>query len=235
MRGSRGDCGVAVNLASITGCPGDIPCNGHGVCDEETFACGCEEGWRAADCSERTCPYGPAWYAYPTATDVAHVTREECSGMGTCDRTLGVCFCQDGFSGAACDVLACPGETAPCSGHGQCLTMQQLAQANGFVYRSTPDDPYTWDADAVRGCRCDEGLPGLRLLAALLPLRRRPAHDRRRRLEGVLRAGPLRRDDGDMRVRRGVWVVGRQGQEGHHPGLRLQAAPVGARNLVVAT
>mgnify|MGYP003310477734 CR=1 FL=1 len=40
--------------------------------------------------------------------------------MGTCDRTLGVCFCQDGFSGAACDVLACPGETAPCSGHGQC-------------------------------------------------------------------------------------------------------------------
>ena len=80
--------------------------------------------------------------------------------MGTCDRTLGVCFCQDGFSGAACDVLACPGETAPCSGHGQCLTMQQLSKANGFTYRSTPDDPYTWDADAVRGCRCDEGYRG---------------------------------------------------------------------------
>lgn len=139
---------------------GDVPCNGHGVCDEATFACGCAEGWRAADCSERTCPYGPAWYAYPTARDVAHVTRAECSSMGTCDRTLGVCFCQDGFSGAACDVLACPGETAPCSAHGQCLTMQQLAKEAGFVYRTAPDDSYTWDADSARGCRCDEGHRG---------------------------------------------------------------------------
>ena len=59
-------------------------------------------GWTGGDCAERTCPHGKAWFDQPSATDTAHA-RVECSNMGICDRTSGLCVCRPGFEGAACE------------------------------------------------------------------------------------------------------------------------------------
>ncbi|KAH8064637.1 hypothetical protein JL722_1514 [Aureococcus anophagefferens] len=160
-RGTRGDCGVAVDLP-IEDCPGEIPCNGHGVCDdvvpgpgvEPTYACACQEGWTGADRRPAAVTTferfgGRSWFGRPTATDEAHVTEVECSDKGTCLRDEGTCECAQGFAGSACEYLACPSDVLrPCNGHGECKTMAQLFEAAGRApYRSDVNDPYTWDDD----------------------------------------------------------------------------------------
>lgn len=99
--------------------------------------------------------------------------------MGTCDRITGECQCIDGFEGAVCDRMSCPGASRTwgegdddgvdagggisagfsCSGHGQCIVMSMLAEEalddNGVgvdnTYGDTPNDPLTWDHDMVQG------------------------------------------------------------------------------------
>jgi len=61
--GTRGDCGFQVTTTA--GCPGEIACSGHGICDESNFTCDCNDGWTAGDCSLRSCPYGWSWFSYP--------------------------------------------------------------------------------------------------------------------------------------------------------------------------
>eukprot|EP00600_Ochromonadales_sp_CCMP1393_P012517 CAMPEP_0175005256 /NCGR_PEP_ID=MMETSP0005-20121125/5212_1 /TAXON_ID=420556 /ORGANISM="Ochromonas sp., Strain CCMP1393" /LENGTH=585 /DNA_ID=CAMNT_0016260481 /DNA_START=285 /DNA_END=2043 /DNA_ORIENTATION=+ len=168
--GTRGDCGYATQ--TIEFCPGSISCSAHGQClNNPTYRCECSDGWTGADCSERLCPTGLAWFALPEDTDLAHITTyAECSNAGICDRSSGQCACQTGFTGAACDRLACPGasaETAGCSGHGQCLDMNALASlatVNGdlgnFTYGDVPNSPSTWDANRIYGCLCDAEYEG---------------------------------------------------------------------------
>lgn len=186
LQGRRGDCGFVVT--AVTHCPGEISCSGHGVCSgSPTYTCDCSDGWQGADCSIKTCPYGKSWFMRPSADNTAHLTRTECSSMGTCDRVTGDCTCVDGFEGAACDRMSCPGtetgtydkdlsaveaggpyaSSTPCSGHGQCVTMSMLAEAsdeNGvdmdYTYGGIPNDPATWDHDMIQGCLCDEGYEG---------------------------------------------------------------------------
>lgn len=147
--GSRGDCGMAVN--TIVDCPGEVACSGHGACDSATFRCACQQGWTGADCSLMTCPHGRSWIS---------LDRAECSDMGLCDETSGRCSCARGFTGAACEYFACPADVAgrECSGHGECLTLAQLALTaetdDGLNAGLTYDD---WDHDMIRGCKCDDG------------------------------------------------------------------------------
>jgi len=56
------------------------------------------------------------------AQDEGHFYME-CSNQGLCDRKSGLCECFDGYSGRACQRQACPED---CSGHGVCLTVDQL-------------------------------------------------------------------------------------------------------------
>lgn len=168
--GERGDCGY--DNEPITTCPGvAIECSGHGTCsDEPEFRCACFAGWTGGDCNERLCPSGRAWFDAPTADHVAHAAKTECSNRGTCDRTTGKCACQDGFTGAACERTTCPRNDADeeCSGHGTCMSMNQLAlqaRTNGvptpFDYGSpAPGVPATWDAFSMYGCKCDAGFHG---------------------------------------------------------------------------
>lgn len=166
--GDRGDCGAPET--AITACPGEVECTGHGYCTgAPQFRCLCADGWSSGDCSTRTCPKGIAWFDRPTTTDNAAHALADCSRVGVCDVTKGECLCPTPFSGAACERMRCPPGDAetPCSGHGRCLTMAELAElanVNGdpvaVTYGATPNKPTTWDAGKIQGCVCDAGFEG---------------------------------------------------------------------------
>lgn len=126
---------------------------------ETTFKidkCTCHKGsdglpkWTGHDCSQRTCPYGKAWAAFPVAKNNAH-PMVECSGKGKCDRNTGECECHANYDGMACERTVCPND---CSGRGVCLTQKALAAEAGTTY----DTP--WDAEKQVGCKCDIGYRG---------------------------------------------------------------------------
>lgn len=162
--GNRGDCGRTTD--TILTCPGEIICSGHGTCSGGSeYRCTCFEGWTSGDCSERSCPKGNAWFDEASSNNVAH-EPVECSGKGICVKESGQCACSDGYEGAACERLKCPGST-PCSGHGTCLTMKNLAEhaeINGvpqiYTYGETPNKASTWDANKIQGCLCDSRYTG---------------------------------------------------------------------------
>jgi len=93
--------------------------------------------------------------------------ESECSASGTCDRYSGECTCFKGFSGRACERLACYGEVESgehtCSGNGVCLSLKQLSKltdamplANStFVYGPSASKQDYWDEGRVYGCYCD--------------------------------------------------------------------------------
>jgi hypothetical protein len=168
--GTRGDCGFA-SSDKIEVCPGVIACSGHGICfGSPTYACQCANEWTGADCSLRVCPLGLTWFDRPqNADNIAHDNFVECSNAGDCDRETGSCLCREGFTGASCDRLDCPGsvDETKCNGHGKCLDMSSLArlsdvngESTNFTYGAIPNNPYTWDYDRISGCFCDEGYEG---------------------------------------------------------------------------
>ena len=139
---------LALWQVARAGCPN--LCNGHGECGP-SGTCKCHAGYQGGDCSERICPFGPAWTDIPYATDKAHALAE-CSNRGLCDRSTGQCSCMSGFIGSSCNRMDCPNR---CGGVGQCYTMDEFASrttnpsGNSFTYDSN------WDASMVKGCVCD--------------------------------------------------------------------------------
>ncbi len=79
----------------------------------------------------------------------------ECSSRGYCDRVLGTCVCDFGYSGSACQRAECPYVNGKvCNGHGTCQTKRELATADhSNLYE-------LWDADISMGCKCDSGYYG---------------------------------------------------------------------------
>jgi len=80
----------------------------------------------------------------------------ECSDAGKCNEENGVCECDEGYWGLACERMMCPGQ---CSGHGKCMTISSLGK---FYTRSSKDAvAYTnWDKHKAMGCVCDYGFYG---------------------------------------------------------------------------
>jgi hypothetical protein len=133
----------------------DGSCSGHGACDSATGRCQCFPGYVGATCKSQACPKGAAWADYASATDVAHALAE-CSNMGSCDRTSGVCKCVSGFEGAACERMSCP----PCV-NGRCITLRDAATLkDGTNFVASPTTYNVWDADKIVGCQCDIGFTG---------------------------------------------------------------------------
>ena len=159
---------------------------------EKPFQCACKQGWTGGDCSLMLCPRAEAWFGYPSRDDKAHDALQECAGMGTCDRTTGMCICPLHLTGAACERVQCPGADIsgglPCNGVGRCLSMRELALRGdttegsadhhlpfpgleyGFAYGSQNDNGLTWDADRLFGCVCDEGFGGFDCTEKVCPL-----------------------------------------------------------------
>jgi len=147
-------------------------CNGHGTC-YPPVQCKCFDGYgsdadvtiyRSPDCSKRVCPAGKSWADVPTAATIAHALAE-CSDKGMCDRTSGKCACFPGFTGDACQRLACPTSTMgqECSGHGRCQSMKVMATMTNALPLSAAttytgaEATTTWDEEMSYGCVCDSG------------------------------------------------------------------------------
>jgi hypothetical protein len=139
---------------TVSSCPNY--CSGKGVCNSDT-TCTCYVGFTGYDCSLRSCPSGVPWFGIAASTDTVHSGTTECSSIGTCDRSTGICACQTGFTGRACDRMGCNND---CNGHGSCITMSEAATSKDDVnlfYSTT----YTlWDAEKIMGCICDTGFTG---------------------------------------------------------------------------
>ena len=135
--------------------------------------CKCATGFTGANCALRSCPTGRSWFSLPTGQNVGHPSDAVCSDAGICDENSGTCSCREGFTGRACERLACPlGDSSSsganvCSGHGECLSMRMAAQRasldsglNAILYGTDPNSGDAWDADHVYGCHCDDGFTG---------------------------------------------------------------------------
>jgi hypothetical protein len=110
---------------SYTPCPNS--CSGNGKCSTPWGTCSCFDGFTAADCSLRTCPFGPAISDTASANDSAH-HMAECSNRGKCNRNTGQCKCDKNFEGSACERFMCPND---CSGRGRCVSSKALARLQG--------------------------------------------------------------------------------------------------------
>ncbi|GMH52091.1 hypothetical protein TrRE_jg12443, partial [Triparma retinervis] len=152
-----------IPLLTDAACPRG--CSGHGTCGAGGV-CTCFPGFGySADCSLRTCPTGPAWADKASAADTAHALVE-CSNAGICDRSIGICECFEGYTGAACRRSSCPND---CSGNGVCMTIKDAGLYLGRDYDSKPGatggdgmgPKYTnWDAESIGVCNCDFGFFG---------------------------------------------------------------------------
>ena len=167
--GTRGDCGFIKSGLTVSSCPGEVQCSGHGVCVKPSYTCACGVGWGGGDCSLRQCPTGLSWYDYPSNNNQAHATYEVCSGQGICDKASGACTCNSNFFGNACQYLNCPVDPSagPCYGHGRCMSMTERAlwatnNGNALVatYGQNPNNPLTWDGAKIFTCLCDPGYHG---------------------------------------------------------------------------
>lgn len=128
-------------------------CSSRGLCLAQGL-CTCPKGWSGPDCSIASCPLGRAWADEVAGTDNGH-NLAPCSNRGVCQLDSGVCTCDAGFTGAACERTTCT-----CNGHGSCKSMAQFAlmkdPGRGTIYSYQNN----WDAQKLYGCVCDPGYSG---------------------------------------------------------------------------
>jgi hypothetical protein len=154
--------------------PQSCSCGGRGKCTPY-LVCECDEGWRGPSCALRACPSGLAWVGYGGGgLDDVHTLSSECSGVGPCNTRTGKCVCNAGFSGDACQTLACPtAGNLVCGGKGKCMSLAAAAAAGnsaGSASLPRPASQYrAWDAERVFGCVCDEGWSGPDCTVQLCP------------------------------------------------------------------
>ena len=127
---------------------GECQINGNCVCHKNING---EYEWTGGDCSLRTCPKDLAWVSSVAVGANDLHPYVECSNMGICDRSTGLCECFPGYEGLACQRSSCP---MKCNYRGYCIPQRILADKASRVYSSP------WDAKKILGCLCDPGWRG---------------------------------------------------------------------------
>jgi len=114
-----------------------------------------QAAWQGPDCSLKTCPRGVSWTQRHAEDVNLHADFAECSDRGLCNTGTGVCECQEGYEGEACQRTTCP---SGCSQRGICVSNLELAQAaDGYVSK---DYVSAWDTGNHFGCLCETGYRG---------------------------------------------------------------------------
>eukprot|EP01135_Chromosphaera_perkinsii_P006941 Nk52_evm29s628 gene=Nk52_evmTU29s628 len=136
-------------------------CSGHGVCYENQ--CHCNNGYGGQFCNDHMCKNPFPWNIFKSAcmgrgqcvgpnkcvcsgywhgdnceldgcTPVKGAAK--CGGHGHCNRDIGQCTCDKGYSGKYCTEHLCErkwnGLGAICSGQGECVAKNTCVCANGF-------------------------------------------------------------------------------------------------------
>lgn len=87
----------------------------------------------------------------------------ECAGQGVCDRATGLCTCNPGYEGYACERTKCPNT---CSGHGVCTPTMYLEhnlriEVTDRAFESNLTTKYKkWDKLQRYSCVCDKEYTG---------------------------------------------------------------------------
>ena len=136
--------------------------------------CKCFDDWTGFNCNARVCPFGLGW-ATRNSLDLFDMSTpnypsgmhayEECSGVGACDRSTGICICVAGYTGLGCRRAECPNK---CSGNGICVDSAQLVFDYGGDERLQYQKMY-WDARKSTQCLCDAGYEGVDCSVRICP------------------------------------------------------------------
>jgi hypothetical protein len=91
---------------------------------------------------------------------------EECSGVGACDTSTGICNCATGYTGIGCRRTTCPND---CSGNGICLVGAEIAPQGYGGDKLLQYQKKFWDADKSTQCLCDSGYIGVDCSVRICP------------------------------------------------------------------
>ena len=138
-------------------CPND--CNKRGICTKGDI-CMCQNNWHGPDCSIANCPWDYSYNSKPTDFNIAH-SKTECSSQGICDYNTGKCNCFPGFEGTACQQQSCKDSSGSiCSGHGTCMTIDDIYKYYTAKSTSSPSKYLSWEAGHTSTCVCQDGYTG---------------------------------------------------------------------------
>lgn len=115
-----------------------MECSNKGLCDRERGQCECLPGYDGVACQRASCP-----------SNVNSITP----GSGANDKSniaFKIFNGKTAFTGRALSNA----QVNQCSGHGTCMTIEQLA----FLDNNNIYD--LWDKDSSMGCKCDPGYTG---------------------------------------------------------------------------
>ena len=115
-----------------------MECSNKGLCDRNSGQCECLPGYDGAACQRASCP-----------SNVHSITPGSNQNSGS-NFGMKLINQKTAFTGRA----AASPLVDQCSGHGTCMTIEQLAFLDhGNIYD-------LWDKDVSMGCKCDPGYTG---------------------------------------------------------------------------
>ena len=124
-----------------------MECSNKGLCDREKGQCECLPGYDGVACQRASCP-----------SNAESITPG--SGMDSnSNKAFKIFNSKTAFMGRALSSA----QVNQCSGHGTCMTIEQLA----FLDHSNKYD--LWDKHSNMGCKCDPGYVSCMCIPSLLP------------------------------------------------------------------